>query len=155
MQFEVQSEDSNRVRLKVGTTQSALGEYVDLLEQPGLGPAYFGVGSVHHIAFRVADDFEQDEYRNRLTVSGQSVTPVRDRTYFRSVYFREPGGVLFELATDRPGFTIDEDRENLGSSLMLPAWLEDRRSNIERALPALDVSSEPMTRSRAAASEVT
>lgn len=95
-----------------------------------------GAGSVHHIAFRAADDAAQSEMTRRLSEEhGLSVTEQRDRQYFRSVYFREPGGVLFEIATDSPGFAVDEPVEALGQALKLPAGLEKRRAAIEAALP--------------------
>ena len=98
-----------------------------------------GVGTVHHVAFRAADEDEQLAWRERLSDAGQFVTPQKDRQYFRSIYFREPGGILFEIATDGPGFTVDESVEALGSELKLPPWLADEREEIESALPPLDV----------------
>ena len=89
-----------------------------------------GAGSVHHIAFRTPDDASQAGWRKRLAAH-VSVTPVQDRTYFRSIYFREPGGVLYEIATDIPGFLIDEPAENLGESLRIPEWYEPRRAAIK------------------------
>ncbi|ACL60130.1 ring-cleaving dioxygenase [Methylobacterium nodulans] len=97
-----------------------------------------GGGSVHHIAFRAADDAAQTAMVRRLTgTHGLAVTEQRDRNYFRSVYFREPGGVLFEIATDIPGFAADEPVESLGQALKLPRFLEPHRSEIERVLPAM------------------
>lgn len=97
-----------------------------------------GAGSVHHIAFRAADDAAQAAMVEKLTrIHGLSVTEQRDREYFRSVYFREPGGVLFEIATDVPGFAIDEPVDALGSALKLPAFLEAHRAQIEAALPKI------------------
>ena len=97
-----------------------------------------GVGTVHHIAFRAADEEEQLAWRERLSDAGQFVTPQKDRQYFKSIYFREPGGILFEVATDGPGFTVDESVADLGSELKLPAWLEGDREGIEATLPPLD-----------------
>lgn len=94
-----------------------------------------GAGAVHHVAFRARDDAEQIAIRGTLATLGSNVTPPLDRHYFRSVYFREPGGVLFEIATDGPGFTIDEPLAALGLALTLPPWLEDRRFEIEALLP--------------------
>jgi glyoxalase family protein len=108
--------------------------YVDLLARPGRPRGAFGAGSIHHIAFRTVDDEEQLEYRDRLVRSGLAVTPVQDRQYFHSIYFREPGGVLFEVATDAPGFLYDEPIETLGDALKLPSWLESRRAQIEPRL---------------------
>ncbi len=96
-----------------------------------------GRGTVHHIAFRARDDDEQRAWRERLLEAGLQVTQVLDRQYFRSVYFREPGGVLFEIATDGPGFDRDEPVERLGQRLKLPDWLETRRESIERTLPSI------------------
>ena len=88
-----------------------------------------------HVAFRAATEDVQRDVRAELADAGYNVTPVLDRDYFRSVYFREPGGVLFEVATDPPGFTVDEPPSALGKSLKLPAWLEPRRFEIEALLP--------------------
>ena len=113
-----------------------LGSVIDLKKEPGLN-GRFGRGSIHHIAFRVPDDNVQQEWREKLMKMGFSPTPVQNRQYFRSIYFREPGGVLFEIATDIPGFTKDEPLEKLGEELKLPPWLEKNRSEIERRLPEL------------------
>jgi len=96
-------------------------------------------GSVHHIAFRARDDEEQRNWRHRLVELGYNVTPVIDRIYFHSIYFREPGGVLFEIATDPPGFSLDESVEELGNNLRLPPWLEPTRSQIEEILPPIKI----------------
>ena len=94
-----------------------------------------GAGVVHHIAFRAESESEQMAVHDQLAVLGYNITPQLDRDYFRSVYFREPGGVLFEIATDAPGFAVDEPVAQLGRSLKLPAWLEPRRFEIEALLP--------------------
>jgi glyoxalase family protein len=96
-------------------------------------------GSVHHIAFRAKDEAEQLQWREHLVNLGCDVTPVIDRTYFHSIYFREPGGVLFEIATEPPGFTLDEKLEELGTHLRLPPWMEPARSQIEQILPPIQV----------------
>jgi glyoxalase family protein len=106
---------------------------------PDGSPGRVAAGSVHHIAFRARDDAEQLVWRERLVDLGYNVTPVIDRTYFRSIYFREPGGVLFEIATDPPGFTLDESLEELGNQLRLPPWLEPTRSQVEEVLPTIKV----------------
>ncbi len=98
-----------------------------------------GTGGVHHVAFRVADEEEHRAWRDQLVAAGLQPTPVIDRFYFRSIYFREPGGVLFELATDGPGFVADEDAEHLGEKLALPPFLEPRRAEIEAGLQPLAV----------------
>ena len=97
----------------------------------------WGVGAVHHLAWRVDDERHQAEVRGRVERSGTVPTPVIDRFWFKSGYFKEPGGVLFELATDGPGFAVDEPAEHLGETLVLPPWLERSRAAIERALPPL------------------
>jgi len=115
------------------------GAIIDLRQAGGFLPARMGAGSVHHIAFRARDDAAQAAMVERLTRDhGLRVTEQKDRNYFRSVYFREPGGILFEIATDIPGFAVDEPAATLGRDLKLPKFLEDRRADIEARLPALD-----------------
>jgi glyoxalase family protein len=119
--------------------QSSPGSVVDIYEAKGFLPGRQGRGSVHHIAFRAKDDTEQAEMARKLsTQHNLHPTGQRDRSYFRSVYFREPGGVLFEIATDIPGFAVDEPIDSLGGSLKLPGFLEPRRSEIEAALPPIE-----------------
>lgn len=113
--------------------------WIDLREIPGAPRGLWGTGSVHHVAFRVPDAAAQIEIRQRVAAAGAQPTPVIDRFWFRSVYFREPGGILFEIATDGPGFTADETLDHLGERLILPPWLEERRPEIEAALPPLEV----------------
>lgn len=125
-----------------GWTRYALGEgtsgqYLELRAEPGARRGAWGTGSVHHIAWRMRDDDHELEVRQSVAEHGAQPTPVIDRFWFKSVYFREPGGVLFELATDGPGFGVDEDHAALGESLVLPPWLEADRSAIEAALPKL------------------
>jgi glyoxalase family protein len=110
---------------------------VDIRETPDARRGAWGVGSVHHLAWRVADDHEQLAVREQVERAGGQATPVIDRFWFKSVYFREPGGVLFELATEGPGFAVDEDPAHLGEKLVLPPFLEPHRVQIERALPRL------------------
>jgi glyoxalase family protein len=112
-----------------------IASIVDLRCVPGLWPGVMGAGTVHHVAFRASDDIAQEKIRTELVLLGFNVTPVIDRDYFHSVYFREPGGVLFEIATDPPGFTVDEPAQTLGQSLKLPQLLESRRFEIEALLP--------------------
>jgi len=102
---------------------------------PRVWPGVLGAGTVHHVAFRAEDDTAQLAARNDLVAKGHNVSPQMDRDYFHSIYFREPGGVLFEIATDPPGFTVDEPIGSLGQSLKLPEWLETRRFEIEALLP--------------------
>jgi len=99
--------------------------------------ALIGPGTTHHIAWRAADDAEQERWLEQLQGLGLRPTPVQDRKYFRSVYFRMPDGLLIEIATDGPGFLVDEPRESLGQGLALPAWLEDERPTLERELAPL------------------
>jgi glyoxalase family protein len=108
---------------------------VRIVERPDLPlKVHPGAGGVHHAAFRTPNAEEHAEWRERVARSGLQVTPVIDRFYFRSIYFREPGGVLFEIATDGPGFTTDEDVEHLGERLSLPPFLESHRREIEANL---------------------
>ncbi|HTH03119.1 MAG TPA: hypothetical protein VL882_22755, partial [Vicinamibacterales bacterium] len=113
------------------------GALVDLAERPQAPRGEWGTGAVHHVAWRVNDSAEEMELREELVPSGHRPTPQIDRFWFKSVYFREPGGVLFELATDGPGFAADEDPAHLGETLVLPPWLEPSRSRIEAVLPPL------------------
>jgi glyoxalase family protein len=110
------------------------GAEVLVVEQPDAPPARLGRGGVHHVAFRTPDDEEHAQWRERIRTAGLGVTPRIDRYYFRSIYFREPGGILFEIATDGPGFTGDEDPAHLGERLSLPPFLEDQREQIEAGL---------------------
>jgi len=123
---EIGSDD--RRRFRVGTA------FVDLVERPGMPRQRSGRGVVHHVAFGVRDDETQTAI---AALPGIAASPVHDRCYFRSVYFREPGGALFEIATDGPGFATDEDVSKLGERLCLPPWLEGRREAIRAALPPL------------------
>jgi glyoxalase family protein len=115
------------------------GSVVDICEAPGVLRGHQGRGSVHHIAFRAADDVQQAQMTEKLIrAHGRHPTEQKDRKYFRSIYFREPGGVLFEIATDIPGFALDEPVETLGRDLELPNFLEPRRKEIEEVLPSLE-----------------
>jgi glyoxalase family protein len=133
-----QSADAgNRFRFETAGQQPGPGKCIDLLCVPEGLPSRIGAGSVHHIAFRAKDDAEQLEWRKKIVSLGYNVSPVMDRTYFHSIYFREPGGILFEIATDPPGFTEDEKLEELGQKLRLPPWLEESRLQIEQSLPPI------------------
>lgn len=129
------AEDGNRYRFSA--PGNAWGAQIDILVQPTLTYGRMGAGSVHHIAFRAPDDAAQLAWREEIKGLSLNVTPVLDRCYFHSIYFREPGGVLFEIATDPPGFTADEPLESLGEALKLPPWLESRRDTIEHVLPSV------------------
>ncbi len=113
------------------------GKYIDVKQLPGEHRGQWGIGSVHHVAWRVHDTTEQMSLREMLEQAGSRPTTQIDRFWFKSVYFREPGGALFELATDGPGFSRDEDVHHLGERLILPPWLENRRREIEAVLPPL------------------
>lgn len=122
---------------RFGVAEATSGQYVDLQAAPNERRGAWGRGSVHHLAWRVADEADQLAVRAQVALRGAQPTPVIDRFWFKSVYFREPGGVLFELATDGPGFAVDEAVESLGEALVLPPWLEPDRPTIEANLPPL------------------
>lgn len=131
----------SRIAEEAGTVRfapegEAFGRFIDVRLDPTAPIGRMGAGTVHHIAFRNVDDAAQAEWRQILT-QHLSVTPVQDRDYFHSIYFREPGGVLFEMATDNPGFLIDEPIESLGEALRIPAWYEPTRKSIEARLAPL------------------
>jgi glyoxalase family protein len=115
------------------------GKVIDIFEQPQGQAGQWGVGSVHHIAWSLPDETRELALRAKIQAAGRSPTDVIDRFWFKSVYFREPGGVLFELATEGPGFSVDEHPDMLGESLILPPWLESLRPRIEAALPTLEM----------------
>lgn len=115
--------------------------FIDIIEDINAPRAIGGAGSVHHIAWRTANDEEQLNWRKRILESGFYPTEVVDRNYFHSIYFREPGGILFEIATDQPGFMVDESFENLGTELKLPEWHEPKRKLIEQVLIPLKTKS--------------
>lgn len=133
--YQNMGQEGNRYRFTV--PGDAPGKVVDLVHKPNTGRGIFGASSVHHIAFRAFSDEHQLEIQQQVRKMGIQATQVIERHYFRSVYFRTPGGVLFEIATDQPGFTIDEAAEALGQKLVLPPWLEPRRDEIEANLPPI------------------
>ena len=129
--------EGSLIRFRAEGTQ--IGGIVDIRAAGGFLPARMGAGSVHHIAFRAPNDETQAEMVEKLAENHRIRTTEQiDRNYFRSVYFREPGGILFEIATDEPGFAIDEPPAELGRSLKLPPALEGRRAEIEAVLPVLE-----------------
>lgn len=132
MGYTAAGNEGDRYRF-IGDTH-APGHVVDILHRPGKMQAGFGAGSIHHIAFRVPNDEKQLEYQGAIREAGFRITEVMDRNYFHSVYFRELGGVLFEIATDTPGFAIDEPAATLGETLKLPEWYEPDRAAIEGSL---------------------
>ena len=115
------------------------GRILDLREVPEGRRGQWGVGGVHHLAWRVRNEEHALAVREQVDAAGRRPTDIIDRFWFKSVYFMEPGGVLFELATDGPGFAIDEDADKLGESLILPPWLESSRAQIEAGLPELSM----------------
>jgi glyoxalase family protein len=137
MGFRVAAEDGPRTRFETG----AGGPHatVDVIEAPEGPEGEETVGSVHHVAWRTPDAETQKEWRDALVTAGRNVTPVIDRWYFKSIYFREPGGVLFEIATDGPGFTVDESPDKLGTTLSLPPWFQVRRDRLDEILPPIVV----------------
>lgn len=135
MGFRLVGQERNRFRYEVGV--GGASKTVDVICAPDGPEGRVAVGTVHHIAWRTGDDAQQLEWLKEIRRLGYNVSPVLDRSYFHSIYYREPGGILFEIATDIPGFTVDEPMEQLGSGLMLPPWLEAQRFEIEQVLPAI------------------
>jgi glyoxalase family protein len=133
--FAANGDDGGRFRF---VAPAEVGGAVDVVCTPERARGEIAVGTVHHVAWRADGEADLLRWRERMLDAGRNVTPVLDRSYFRSIYFREPGGVLFEIATDPPGFAIDEPPEALGESLRLPPSLESRRALIERVLPPLE-----------------
>lgn len=141
MGFRATGEGRDRFRFEAGA--GGTGTRVDLLIKPDAPRGQISAGTVHHVAFRVPDDPQQEAWQEELTQRGYHVSPIMDRQYFHSIYYREPGGVLFELGTDPPGFTRDEPVATLGSSLRLPPWVEPDRARIEAILPTIEVREVP------------
>lgn len=135
MGYKLAGQSGHRARYTAGN--GGPGTYVDLLTDPALPRGLNGAGTIHHVAFRVTDDATEVAAREILLKDGLQVSPVIDRAYFKSIYYREPAGVLFEIATDGPGFAIDEPLDQLGTILGLPPHLEPHRAEIEAALPKL------------------
>jgi glyoxalase family protein len=143
MGFTRISQAGNRIRYQASGRDASI---VDIVHEPKTPRGGLGAGIVHHIAFRTPTDERQERWRRELMPQVREITPVIDRVYFHSIYFREPGGILFEIATDPPGFAIDEAVDHLGERLMLPPWLEGSRVDLERTLPRLIRSGVPVTR---------
>jgi glyoxalase family protein len=137
MGFRKAAQDGRRTRFETG--QGGPDAILDVVESPEGPEGEESVGTVHHVAWRAADAAHQSEWREALVKAGRNVTPVIDRYYFKSIYFREPGGVLFEIATDGPGFTIDEPAESLGTTLSLPPWFQVRRDTLDATLTPIVV----------------
>jgi glyoxalase family protein len=139
LSMSVSAETGDRVRFAMSDGGS--GALVDVA--PGASTRGFQAGgTVHHVAYRAPDLETMTRWQQELVEAGVPVTEIRDRQYFKSIYFREPGGVLFEIATDAPGFDIDEPLLELGRSLRLPPWLEPSREQIAAALPPIELSDE-------------
>ncbi len=134
--FRLAGKEGERLRFVSG--KGGPGKILDVVVSPSEEFGNISVGTIHHLAWRLPDSETQKAWREQL-VRFASVTRVIDRKYFESIYFREPGGVLFEMATDGPGFTVDEPLDRLGSGLMLPRWFEKDRHAIEKSLPVLKV----------------
>ena len=137
MQHTLVGEEEGRFRFKAGI--GGPGNYVDVLNAPNDPRALQGAGSVHHVAFSTDSDETQIIIQQQLIEAGFHPTPVLDRNYFHSIYFREPGGILFEIATNPPGFAVDETLAELGTALKLPAQYESRRAKVEAELPEIMV----------------
>jgi glyoxalase family protein len=133
--YKLSGKEGNRSRYTTDAVDNA--SIIDLVEAPGDPRAINAGGTIHHIAFRVKNEAVLMAYREKIVRENLSITPKIDRNYFFSLYFREPGGVLFELATDNPGFAIDEPVAELGTHLKLPVQYEDNREAIEKILPVL------------------
>lgn len=133
--YTLQAQEGNRYRFAVDTVENA--NIIDLLATPDGDRGHNAAGTNHHVAFRVANDDIQMALREKIVAAGHHITPKIDRDYFYSLYFREPGGVLFEIATDNPGFTVDEPLNELGTGLRLPKQYEPHRKEIEEVLPVL------------------
>lgn len=134
--YKLSEKQVNRSRYFTDTVEQA--NIIDLVEAPGEIAGHVAGGSVHHVAFRVKDEESLMYYRDKIAALGLNITEKIDRNYFYSLYFREPGGVLFELATENPGFMVDEPQDELGTHLKLPLQYESKRSELESILPKLD-----------------
>jgi catechol 2,3-dioxygenase-like lactoylglutathione lyase family enzyme len=137
--FSLLREGKENGRFRYTIPSEGASSIVDLLCLPYSKRGRVGIGTVHHVAWRTPTDQQQVELRKGIVNAGLNATPVIDRKYFHSVYFREPGGILFEIATEPPGFMVDERKEELGTHLVLPSWLESERSDLERILPSVKV----------------
>jgi glyoxalase family protein len=138
---EVGSETAGGVeRLRLRAPGGARGDVVDIIRSDAPSIGRQGTGTIHHVAFRARSYAEHEEWMERLASAGHPTTPVIDRQYFHAIYFREPGGVLFEIATDPPGFTVDEPKTSLGQALMLPSQHEHLRERLLRVLPPLEAA---------------
>jgi glyoxalase family protein len=133
--YTLQAKEASHYRFKTDAVEGA--GYIDIIEDATAHPSLGGAGTNHHIAFRVKNEDVLMKFREKVVLAGFNITDKIDRSYFYSLYFREPGGVLFEIATDNPGFSIDEPLEELGQKLLLPPQYESQRAQIEAVLPSL------------------
>lgn len=134
--YELKEQEGGRYRFV--TDSAANAGVIDLLEAPDMARGLNGGGTNHHVAFRVPNEAVQMEFRKKIASKGLNITPKINRDYFYSLYFREPGGVLFEIATDNPGFTVDEPLNELGTHLKLPVQHEHLRAELEKSLPTIN-----------------
>ncbi|HSI07348.1 MAG: ring-cleaving dioxygenase [Rariglobus sp.] len=139
MGYRLVRREGNRARFTSASAERS-GTYIDVIADASAAPGAGGSGTIHHIAFSVPDDATELVMQKALHVAGYSVSEVRDRNYFHSIYYREPGGILFEIATTNPGFAVDESLATLGTTLKLPVQFERARSQIERLLPPIKVT---------------
>ena len=137
MGFRQAGREDRRTRFETGP--GGPDAIIDIIESPEGPVGEESIGTVHHVAWRAATDAEQLKWREALVSAGRNVTPVIDRWYFKSIYSREPGGILFEIATDGPGFTVDEKPEELGTGLSLPPWFQVRRDELDQTLTPIVV----------------
>ena len=139
MKYQSTGVEGRRLRYQAGTHDQGPGTIIDIVHEPEMPRGTLGAGVVHHVAFRTPDDAQQAAWRDTIAPHFPHVSAIMDRCYFHSIYFREPGGVLFEIATVHPGFTADQPIEELGRKLMLPPWLEKHRAEIEHAVPPIQL----------------
>jgi glyoxalase family protein len=144
MGFREVAREGRRTRFETGA--GGPDAIVDVIDSPEGPVGEESIGTVHHVAWRAPDDAAQKQWRETLVAAGLNVTPVIDRYYFKSIYYREPGGVLYEIATDTPGFTVDEAPENLGSELSLPPWFQVKRDQLDHDLTRIVVPTTATTR---------
>jgi glyoxalase family protein len=146
MGFRLLGQEQSRFRYEPFHPRGAEpGRIIDVICAPTGQEGRVAVGTIHHIAFRTPNDAQQRQWLAKVAGEGHNVSPVMDRIYFHSIYFREPGGILFEIATDCPGFAVDEPAEKLGETLKLPPWLEEVRPRIEAALPPIHMQQRATT----------
>ncbi len=156
MGFRLLGQEQNRFRYEAPqanagrphaphSEHSETGRTIDVICTPAGPEGRIAVGTVHHIAFRTPNDAQQCQWLAKIGGLGYNISPVMDRVYFHSIYYREPGGILFEIATDSPGFAVDEPVERLGETLQLPPWMEAQRSRIEAALPPIHLRQQKAT----------